>query len=80
MFTLLGRFGILEYKCYYGNDPSTQCGYPDNKITSKEEAEKNFLDLFDVDISGYLTFNNYVAKNPIVDPLQKPGVCVPPIN
>ena len=38
-----------------------------NKITSKEEAEKNFLDLFDVDISGYLTFNNYVAKNPIVD-------------
>ena len=36
-------------------------------ITSKEDAEKNFLDLFDVDISGYLKFNNYIAKNPVVD-------------
>ena len=35
-------FGILEYKCYYGNDPSTQCGYPDNKITSKARADTNW--------------------------------------
>jgi len=36
-------------------------------ITSKEDAEKNFLDLFDVDISGHLNFKNYVAKNPVID-------------
>ena len=38
-----------------------------SNITSKEDAERNFLDLFDVDISGHLNFNNYVAKNPVVD-------------
>ena len=32
-------FGVLEYKCYYGNDPSTECGLPDTKITS--EAREN---------------------------------------
>ena len=36
-------------------------------ITSKEDAEKNFLEMFDVEISGYLNFNNYVAKDPVVD-------------
>ncbi len=38
-----------------------------SNITSKEDAEKNFLDLFDVDVTGHLSFNNYVAKNPVVD-------------
>ena len=28
---------------------------------------KNFLDLFDVDIKKHLSFNNYVAKDPVVD-------------
>ena len=38
-----------------------------SNITSKEDAQKNFLDLFDVDIKKHLPFNNYVAKNPVVD-------------
>ena len=36
-------------------------------ITSQEDAEKNFLDLFDVDVKGHLKFDNYIAKNPVVD-------------
>ena len=36
-------------------------------ITSKEDAKKNFLEMFDVEISGYLNFNNYVAKDFVVD-------------
>ena len=36
-------------------------------ITSKEDAQKNCLDLFDVDIKKHLSFNNYVAKDPVVD-------------
>ena len=43
-------------------------GYLYNKsITSKEDAEKNFLEMFDVDITGHLNFNNYMAKNPVID-------------
>ena len=38
-----------------------------NDITSREDAEKNFLDLFDVDVMGHLKFDNYVAKSPVVD-------------
>ena len=36
-------------------------------ITSKDDAVKNFVDLFDVDISSHINFNNYVSKNPIID-------------
>ena len=36
-------------------------------ITSQDEAQRNFLDLFDVEITRNLKFNSYVAKNPIVD-------------
>ena len=36
-------------------------------ITDKEEAEKNFLDLFDVEITKHLTYNNYVAEDPVID-------------
>jgi len=52
------------------DSPSFQgsVGYLYNQdITSKEDAEKNFLDMFDVDISGHFSFNNYIAKNPIID-------------
>jgi tryptophan halogenase len=43
-------------------------GYCYNKdITSKEDAEKNFLSMFDVNIKKHIEFKNYVAKNPIID-------------
>ena len=38
-----------------------------SKITTKERAESNFLEMFDVEISDYLNFNNYVVKDPVVD-------------
>lgn len=38
-----------------------------NDITSKEQAEINFLREFDVEIKKHISFENYVAKNPIVD-------------
>ena len=34
-------------------------------ITSREDAEKNFQEIFDVEITSHSTFNNYVAKNPV---------------
>ena len=43
-------------------------GYCYNKdITSKENAEKNFLCMFDVELQHHVEFKNYVAKNPVVD-------------
>ena len=36
-------------------------------ITSQEEAEKNFLSMFDVEITKHISFKNYVAKSPIID-------------
>lgn len=36
-------------------------------ITSKEEAEKNFLSMFDVEIKKHVSFRNYVAKRPVID-------------
>ena len=38
-----------------------------NNITQKEEAEYNFLEMFDVEVKHHVNFKNYVAKNPIVD-------------
>ena len=38
-----------------------------NTITSKEDAEKNMLEMFDVEISKHVNYNNYVAKNIMVD-------------
>jgi len=52
------------------NSPSRSgsVGYLYNDtITSKEDAEKNFLEMFDVEITNNLKFKNYVAKNPIID-------------
>jgi tryptophan halogenase len=46
------------------NYDSVSYGYLYNDfITSKEEAEKNFIDLFDVVPDGYLKFDNYIAKS-----------------
>ena len=47
---------------------SNAVGYLYNKdITSKEDAEKNLLEMFDVEVTRHLNFKNYVAKNPIID-------------
>lgn len=49
------------------NTDSVSYGYLyNNKITDKETATQNFIDLFDVVPDGDLTFNNYVAKNAFV--------------
>ena len=43
-------------------------GYCYNKdITTPQEAEKNMLEMFDVDVIKHTTYKNYVAKNPVVD-------------
>ena len=36
-------------------------------ITSQEEAEKNFLNMFDIEVKKHVSFKNYIAKSPIVD-------------
>ena len=38
-----------------------------SNITSKEEAESNLLNMFDVEVTKHLKYKNYLAKNPIVD-------------
>ena len=40
--------------------------YNDN-ITTKEEAEKNFLSMFDVEIKKHVSFKNYIAKQPVIN-------------
>jgi len=46
------------------NHDSVSYGYLyNNTITSKEDAEKDFIDRFDVIPDGYLNFENYIAKN-----------------
>ena len=46
------------------NQDSTSYGYLyNNKITCKEEATYNMMELFDVEPDGDLTFENYIAKN-----------------
>lgn len=45
------------------NLDSVSYGYLyNNTITTKEEAEKDFIDRFDVEPDGYLNFNNYISK------------------
>ena len=36
-------------------------------ITSREDAEKNCLELFDVEITKHTNYKNYIAKNPVID-------------
>ena len=38
-----------------------------SNITSREEAQNNFLELFDVELQHHVEYKNYIAKNPIVD-------------
>ena len=38
-----------------------------SNITSKLEAQNNFLEMFDVELLHQVDFKNYFAKNPIVD-------------
>ena len=54
----------------HSNSPSNDycVGYCYNSsITSKEEAEKNMLEMFDVEVTKHVNYNNYVAKNIIID-------------
>ena len=45
------------------NIDSVSYGYLyNNTITTKEEAEKDFIDRFDIEPSDYLNFNNYISK------------------
>ena len=46
------------------NKDSVSYGYLyNNTITSKEDAEKDFIERFDVEPNGHLSFNNYLAKD-----------------
>ena len=36
-------------------------------ITSKDDATRNLLDMFDAEVTNHLTFKSYCAKNPVVD-------------
>tara|TARA_B100001113_G_scaffold349104_1_gene343997 strand:+ start:89 stop:1198 length:1110 start_codon:yes stop_codon:yes gene_type:complete len=38
-----------------------------SNITSKKDAEKNMLEMFDVEITKNVNYKNYVAKNPLID-------------
>jgi len=38
-----------------------------SNITSKEDAEKNMLEMFDVEVTKHVNYRNYVAKNPVID-------------
>ena len=46
------------------NHDSVSYGYLYNDtITTKEEAEKDFIERFNVEPNGYLSFDNYIAKS-----------------
>tara|TARA_B100000287_G_scaffold386823_1_gene394951 strand:- start:71 stop:1183 length:1113 start_codon:yes stop_codon:yes gene_type:complete len=56
-------FVIPSFKDFSGT-----VGYCYNSnITSKEEAEKNMLEMFDVDIKNHINYKNYVVKDPVID-------------
>ena len=38
-----------------------------DSITTKQEAEQNFLSLFDVTVTKHSSFKNYIAKSPVID-------------
>ena len=38
-----------------------------SSITSKEDAEKNMLEIFDVEITKHVSYNNYVANEVVID-------------
>ena len=59
-------FVIPTYESSPSNDYCVGYCY-NSDITSQEEAEKNFLNMFDVEIKKHVSFKNYVAKSPIID-------------
>ena len=38
-----------------------------SNISTKEDAENNFLNMFDVNVTKHVDFKNYIAKNAVVD-------------
>ena len=38
-----------------------------NQITKTEDAEKNFQEFFEVEVTRHLTFDSYVAREPVID-------------
>jgi len=47
---------------------SGSMGYCYNSnITSREDAEKNFNNMFDVEITTNIKYKNYIAKEPVID-------------
>ena len=38
-----------------------------SSITSKEDAEKNMLEMFDVEVTKHLNYDNYVSKEVVID-------------
>ena len=38
-----------------------------SNITTKEDSERNMLEMFDVEIIKHVNYKNYVAKNPVID-------------
>ena len=59
-------FVIPTYKKSPSHDYCVGYCY-NSKITKKKDAEKNFQEMFDVEITKHLNFKNYVAKEPIID-------------
>jgi len=54
----------------HSNSPSNDycVGYCYNSsITSKEDVEKNMLEMFDVEVTKHVNYNNYLSKNVIID-------------
>jgi len=38
-----------------------------SNITSKEDAEKNMLEMFDVEVTKHVNYRNYMVKNAVID-------------
>ncbi len=38
-----------------------------SSITSREDAEKNMLEMFDVEVTKHVNYNNYVSKDVVID-------------
>tara|TARA_B100000287_G_scaffold69837_1_gene61343 strand:+ start:100 stop:1209 length:1110 start_codon:yes stop_codon:yes gene_type:complete len=59
-------FVIPTYTTSPSNDYCVGYCYNSN-ITSKEDAEKNMLEMFDVEVTKHVNYKNYMAKNPVID-------------
>ena len=59
-------FVIPTHSTSPSNDYCVGYCYNSN-ITSKEDAEKNMLEMFDVEVTKHVNYRNYVAKNCVID-------------